>query len=620
MSSQTSPSLTMSSGSASSTSGPPTTPLPRQRRYPSLGRVPLHRRGTSSQYERLEDLLREAGYKETRIFTPESDRVEKTAKGDNATESARSGVGAVVGFLAGLMQKSEGNQGVAKEDVSEGGPRSNIVAAPSYSPPASPLAQRRYPRPRSPESFASSSVDSLNLRRRVHRPMPDAASNSPIAHPTPQPSRATAYLRHMSSIPNIPRPKSTPPVLRQNTGHNAHHNAQPAPNSWLDYVSQALVKSSNPTNLTPTPTRPQLRPTRSSLSQVTTHSARTIRTRAGKSPLQEHHPVLPSLALITPSLLSTGEVTHSRVVCRSAPGSRAASRSRGPKDAAERGQAKSARENLMWNTEDGFPGRQQDANPTGSWGFSWGRRAHGRPPGRKKRRGRAPADNVPSLARTRVEGDVWSLHMHPVPLVDAETQSDVERPSASGRRHHHHKHGPQTDTDGASTSGSESDSEGELDLARILVPPKRQHSIRSLRRHLDRQPPPVPPLPAAFMNPQRQRGRQSASRDADEDDDSSTIQFGQGSDVPTWSLQGGGADGRRTWGRARGRALLGEREDDVEGEDETWGSGWVRRNGSRGGGGGDTSRSRGDGEGGDSHNHTAGRRQRLPGPWAAWGS
>lgn len=38
----------------------------------------------------------------------------------------------------------------------------------------------------------------------------------------------------------------------------------------------------------------------------------------------------------------------------------------------------------------------------------------------------------------------------------------------------------------ADEDGSESE-EGELDLARLLVDPKRQHSIQSLRRHLDRE-------------------------------------------------------------------------------------------------------------------------------------
>ncbi|KAJ3729677.1 hypothetical protein C8R42DRAFT_549503, partial [Lentinula raphanica] len=65
------------------------------------GRTPLHRRGTSQKYEPFEDLLREAGYKETRIFTPETERVASgTGSGD------RSKVAGVVEFLSGLIPGS----------------------------------------------------------------------------------------------------------------------------------------------------------------------------------------------------------------------------------------------------------------------------------------------------------------------------------------------------------------------------------------------------------------------------------------------------------------------------------------------------------------------------------
>lgn len=40
------------------------------------GRVPLHRRGTSNTYEAMEDLLRDHGYKETRVITPEANRIQ----------------------------------------------------------------------------------------------------------------------------------------------------------------------------------------------------------------------------------------------------------------------------------------------------------------------------------------------------------------------------------------------------------------------------------------------------------------------------------------------------------------------------------------------------------------
>jgi hypothetical protein len=107
------PSLLQSSFS-STTDTPPTphTPPRGRPRYPSSLahdglRVPLHRRGTSKTYERLEDLLKEAGYKETRVFTPETERhrghelVHGEAKQNDG--KLRNGVDAVVGLLAGLV-------------------------------------------------------------------------------------------------------------------------------------------------------------------------------------------------------------------------------------------------------------------------------------------------------------------------------------------------------------------------------------------------------------------------------------------------------------------------------------------------------------------------------------
>ena len=94
---------------------PPQTPHtpPRGRsRYPSSlapdgPRVPLHRRGTSKTYERLEDLLKEAGYKETRIFTPEADRHREheqiREEGRQRDGKLKNGVDAMVGFLSGLV-------------------------------------------------------------------------------------------------------------------------------------------------------------------------------------------------------------------------------------------------------------------------------------------------------------------------------------------------------------------------------------------------------------------------------------------------------------------------------------------------------------------------------------
>lgn len=107
------PSLLQSSLSSSADTQPtPHTPPRGRSRYPSSLaneglRVPLHRRGTSKTYERLEDLLKEAGYKETRVFTPETERhrgnVRVHGEARQSDGKLKNGVDAVVGLLAGLV-------------------------------------------------------------------------------------------------------------------------------------------------------------------------------------------------------------------------------------------------------------------------------------------------------------------------------------------------------------------------------------------------------------------------------------------------------------------------------------------------------------------------------------
>jgi hypothetical protein len=87
----------------------------------------------------------------------------------------------------------------------------------------------------------------------------------------------------------------------------------------------------------------------------------------------------------------------------------------------------------------------------------------------KKRRGRRISrdrDVVPILARTRVEGDVWST-----------TQGDGDVP-------YHERHLESSSLAEEDEEEEEEGSDGELDLAMMLGPPTRQKSIRSLRRHL----------------------------------------------------------------------------------------------------------------------------------------
>ncbi|KAJ3507891.1 hypothetical protein NLJ89_g6051 [Agrocybe chaxingu] len=249
----------MSNSASNSSSSPPeptTPPQTRRSRYPDLGRVPLHRRGTSKTYERLEDLLKEAGYKETRIFTPETERAEASeGSGDKRNSVVKEGVGAVVGFLTGLMPGGTGSRthlpSTAEESVQ------NTTSPLEYSPPVSPLAQRRPPQsattrtsfdatePPTPTNLTSS-VDSLadptpkairqqssaytqrpSLTQRTSSQLSSASSrvqkqpsrtsldrSDASTVVSPRPSRAGAYLRHMTSRASVqsvpPRPNSTP--------------------------------------------------------------------------------------------------------------------------------------------------------------------------------------------------------------------------------------------------------------------------------------------------------------------------------------------------------------------------------------------------------------------------
>ena len=145
------------------------------------------------------------------------------------------------------------------------------------------------------------------------------------------------------------------------------------------------------------------------------------------------------------AVMSMGEVTHTRVVCRSAPVSRASS-----------------------------PGGEEGKERKKGQG-------HKRERGREQARGRTKKggrhedkDRMPSLANTNVEGDAWDRDKDK----NRERGKGVER---SGKNRYLTGWG--ADVQSSEESSSEEE-EGELDLARMLVPPKRQNSIKSLRKHL----------------------------------------------------------------------------------------------------------------------------------------
>lgn len=90
------------------------------------------------------------------------------------------------------------------------------------------------------------------------------------------------------------------------------------------------------------------------------------------------------------------------------------------------------------------------------------------------RRRRNEKTRLPSLASTKTEGDVWVRKGKSI--------------SAGGGNRYLSGWGMEPnsdDDDGEGEARYSSEDDGELNLAQMLVPPKRQNSIKSLRKHLD---------------------------------------------------------------------------------------------------------------------------------------
>ena len=298
---------------------------------------------------------------------------------------------------------------------------------------------------------------------------------------SPRSSRASAYVRHKASASSMPpRPNSTPAhisrpaIFVSDNDHDSSSTQPPLPPSWLESVARAVLfggtgayiggpssfisHESLPSPSSPSSAKPHvLRSARSSLSQVSSRRSKYYRQptnrRSGLSD-QTNSPIRSTPGsrnsfLGPPSLFSQiergrsrrseGEVSRTRVVCRSAPGSRSGSvtRSGGNDDGKER----------------------------------WRRRDNTR---KKEEKGR-----LPSLARTQAEGDVWDQEKN---------NQGRTRGNNGGSNNNNNRYlsgwGADAPSEAGSSASSEEEEDGELDLARILVPPKRQNSIKSLRKHL----------------------------------------------------------------------------------------------------------------------------------------
>lgn len=373
----------------------PATPHRGRRRYPDSlakeGHVPLHRRGKSKTYERLEDLLREAGYKECRVFTPESEQLDALReRSQREKERGPSGVNAVVNFFSAFISKHT-------ESDSDNGSETVIRLDDESSSPSSSSPMERP----SHDGFSSSSSASLSASLTSLGTM----STSQSLH-LPVPQTQQAALRHMVSAPNIPSRQHS----RSRQAQAKHESTQPPlPSNWLQMVTNALVRTHSETQM-------------DTRDDVSTTRGRSQHTRAPPT-----HALMERTNRGRPSAARTvSGVTPTSVLCRSAPGSRATSRIRDHKPADRHQHSKSS---------DG--GR------------------------------------LPSLGATVANDPKWDMtRLHP-PVPSAKSS-----PKMPSNLHLSVKAPSENDL---SYDDSDSDSDvGELDLARILVPAKRQKSIRSL--------------------------------------------------------------------------------------------------------------------------------------------
>jgi hypothetical protein len=484
-------------------SQPPTTPNRTRNAYPSdlsradAPRIPLHRRGTSGQFERFEDLLREAGFKETRVFTPENERREaanadariklkQQLNGSNeAEQDRRKGTGGIVSFLAGFVPSWADNDGSRRHHIKTQslgratGKQQHIVlndddeddgdenSGEDQTNPATPTPYRQKKPPiittsdfSSPGSSSSSTSRSPPLFQKKLKPLTQQRQEATVtphgssARPRPD---ARSSLRHMISAPDFAhqRPGLQKGRTRRATAAPKQGGQIQRTNSQSSDKSLTIKTGGNsqhpplPNNWLNTVTNavmgaagahvggPRGRP-RVQTSLQTHRRSQTVVTgdsTNGSTQTRSGSLVRHGFAPRTPIVETIpGLVTPASVVCRSAPGSRSTSLAR---------------------------------QATRSGGTRRGANAHRHEPGAC----------VPCLGVTCIE------------LSRISTDAELEAFEHCTCDDHHLP--SQRNQDYAETpiipsvyEDSDLESDGELDFARLIVPARRQHSIHSLRRHL----------------------------------------------------------------------------------------------------------------------------------------
>ena len=380
----------------------------------------------------------------------------------------RSGLDTVVGFLAGLVLGQADTQRVDSQNE-------QMVRA-------SPSARQPRPPPSNGESCDSlhgvcgalillippgptTTASLLQTRGPPGQSLRSDGVTYNERSSTVHPSPARAYLRHIASAPNIPRRRlpgghAPPPVVKKSTtslkdGLHAQGSPPPMPPSWLETVTRTVLgfhgahTRRNDTARPPRQSRfepPSHPASRSSTVRGYGRSTRkrqaavlgdtAARQRGRSTPSLLTGPVLlqPPTMLATRSQASLGEVIKMNVVCRSAPASRSSSVARRkPRDESP------AAASLGILSSGSVRGKSKALQST-SKKF-------------RRKTGGNHVDYGPSL-KVRVEDDGSIFHI-------------------AGERENY-------------DSSSEDEDEDEVDLSKLLVHPRRQQSIKSLRHQLSK--------------------------------------------------------------------------------------------------------------------------------------
>ncbi|QRW10933.1 hypothetical protein RhiLY_09932 [Ceratobasidium sp. AG-Ba] len=179
---------------------------PRQRQQQQTQRV----RPNSSQYETMEELLTAAGYTVTRVFTPETERVQRLSQGRDEEDEdgqktgeqgtrAASGIGRLVtGLIAHIMPSTSGGSTTSRRPT----PALRVQIVDDAD--SNPFLDSSSPMMRSAGSAYSQAAHSLRTHLLSAHTAARASSNtrSKSTH------RAQPALRHTTSAPSLPRTTS----------------------------------------------------------------------------------------------------------------------------------------------------------------------------------------------------------------------------------------------------------------------------------------------------------------------------------------------------------------------------------------------------------------------------